>query len=187
LRWISLRVVGQYAFFMPLQRWIMPLDVGAKHHSGRQSGLCCAIKDASTLPVKNRMRRLPFEKASPGTACVPKALLACEGKAGERSETDEGYYKTLIRLRAPSPVEKVKDFCNLAGSFVFSFPLGKLASAARLMRGTTRPSSALRAPSPLEKLKDFCNLAGSLPKAPQPSQEKLSFSGAACAFQAATP
>ena len=45
-----------------------------------------------------------FEKASPGTACVPKALLACrrlclraEGKAGERSETDGGNYKTLIR------------------------------------------------------------------------------------------
>jgi len=41
--------------------------------------------------------------------------------------------------------EKVKDFCNLAGSLA-------LASAARLMRGITRPSSALRAPSPSEKV-----------------------------------
>ena len=128
-----------------------------------------------------------LKKLLRGLLACRRLCLRAEGKAGERSETDGGTTRPSSALRAPSPLEKVKDFCNLAGSFVFSFPLGKLASAARLMRGTTRPSSALRAPSPLEKLKDFCNLAGSLPKAPQPSQEKLSFSGAACAFQAATP
>jgi len=34
-------------------------------------------------------------------------------------------------------------------------PKAKLASAARLKRGTTRPSSALRAPSPSEKVRDI--------------------------------
>jgi len=72
------------------------------------------------------------QKASPGTACVPKAKLAsavgtksfswdclrAEGKAGERSETDEGINCPSSALRAPSPWRRFeKTLIRPAGTF----------------------------------------------------------------------
>ena len=87
--------------------------------------------------------------------------MRAEGKAGERSETDEGHCKSLIRPTGTFPQGKVerneqcKDSLASPGGCLRAG--GNAGERSETDEGHVNPSSALRAPSPKGRLKETSN------------------------------